>query len=386
MKTQFKKVTIGINPGRVTLLASLALVLASVEGRGNQGDFMEVIASDDFGVLYKKKGGVVKKWSLTGRFDLQLGYQDTDQGDFDEFDIRRFRLGTKVKFRNGWRLKVVANMLNDGDVDYSNLDSVYLSYQPSKYLKFILGRQTPHFMREWSTPSQELGVIERALLVQQLRPRKSTGITVSGDWNHFDYELGMFSADWDPGFSGGGAGFFYVASLGYDFTHLCDAWDDLHWQLYYMYNDGDPGNTSVPPYGNSVSTAITLRRNQFGCTAEVIHAEGIQGRPDAWGFLVTPTWELIEDKLDLVLRYHYAKGDGRDGLRLRKRFERLAPSLTDRGRGEEYQSIYLGLRYQLIEDRLTFSSGCEWSEMKDHHGDGGDYEGFSFLSALRFSF
>jgi len=386
MKTRFKKITTGINHGRATVFVSLALVSASAEGRESSGDFLEPIASDDFGVLYKNKDGIVKKWSLTGRFDLQFGYQDTDQGNFDEFGVRRFRIGTNVMFKNGWRLKVVANMRQPGEVGYSNLDSAYLSYRRSKHLKFKLGRQTPHFMNEWSTPSEKLAVIERALLVQQVRPRKSTGVKMEGDWNNFDYELGVFSAEWDPEFSGGGAGFFYIANLGYDFTEKYDEWDDFHWQFYYMYNDGDPQNTSVPPYGSSYSTAITLRKNKMGCTAEAIYADGIQGRPDAWGFLVTPTWEVIEDKLDLVMRYHYAKSNGRDGLRLRKRFERLAPSLTDRGRGDEYQSIYLGFRYHLIEDRLTFSSGCEWSEMRDHYGDGGEYNGYSFLSAMRFYF
>ena len=60
--------------------------------------------------------------------------------------------------------------------------------------------------------------------------------------------------------------------------------------------------------------------------------------------------------------------------------------LRDRGRGEEYQSVYLGLRYELIDNRLVFMTGAEWFEMKDTFGVGGGQDGFTFLSPLRFDF
>ncbi len=73
----------------------------------------------------------------------------------------------------------------------------------------------------------DLRVIERSLLVQQIRPRKSTGLTVSGDWENFDYELGVFSGELDPEFGGNDGGLFYLASIGYDFTDLIDGWEDF---------------------------------------------------------------------------------------------------------------------------------------------------------------
>jgi len=370
----------------VGVWVGFGVVAAFGEGKGNSGDLWERLASEDWPTLYKSKKGPVDKWSLLGRFDLQYGHLNSDQGDADRFEIRRLRVGTRVKFLDDWRVKVVVNMVDGNDVTYGNLDTAYLGYYPSKHLKIKLGKQMPHFSQEWSIPSSDLGVIERSLLVRQIRPRKSTGLTMAGDWHEWDFELGMFSGDRNREFGGMDAGFFYLANLGYDFTEVFDGWKDFDWRFYYMYNDGDRRSNGVKPYDHLFSTAIKLRRKQFRLAAEAIYADGIDGRPDAWGFLMTPSWELIDDKLDLVLRYHYAKSDGRDGLRLRRRYESFAPNLTDRGRGEEYQSLYLGFKYYLMGDRLTFMTGGEWSEMRDHHGDGGELDGFSILSALRLDF
>lgn len=360
--------------------------IAFAESEGNSGNLWEHLAANDWPVLYKSKEGPIDKWSLQGRFDAQYGHLFSDQGDAEHSEIRRLRFGTRIKFLDDWSFKLVADLVEDNEASYGGLEAAHLTYQPSKSLKIRLGKQMPHFSQEWSTPSWDLRVIERSLLVQQIRPRKSTGLTVSGDWEDLDYEFGVFSGEFDREFGGNDGGLFYLASIGYDFSDLLDGWKDFDLRLYYMHNDGDRGNTGLKPYGDSFSAAIKLRRDRFRLSAEAIYADGIQGRPDAWGFLVTPSWELIDDKLDLVLRYHYAKSGRRDGLRLRTRYERMAPNLTDRGRGEEYQSLYLGIKYHLIEDRLVFMAGGEWAEMRDHFGDGGAFDGFTFLSALRFDF
>ncbi len=50
---------------------------------------------------------------------------------------------------------------------------------------------------------------------------------------------------------------------------------------------------------------------------------------------------FVPHEIDIVFRYHYAKGDGRDSLRTRTPFGGWIPEVTDSGRGEEYQSLYL---------------------------------------------
>lgn len=351
-------------------------------------EFGDWVRDKNLGRLYKNKKGWINEWSLLGRLDLQYGGVDSDHGDADDFELRRLRLGTSVEFLDDWRLKLVAEM-GDGDrVAYDGLLSASLRYSLSKNFKIKLGKQIPHFSQEWSTPSMDLGVIERSLLVEQVRPGRATGITAKGEWEALGYELGLFSGDKSQEFSQFDAGWFGVLGLGYDLTDhdAFDWWSDFDLRFYYLYNDGHDANEAAKPYEHSYAAALSLRKKRFRLQAEVIAADGLDGAPDAWGFLVTPSWELIEDKLDLVFRYHYAESDGDGGLRLRSRYERLAPRVTDRGRGEEYHSVYLGLKLHTIEDRLVFLSGLEWSEMQDHVGDGGDYDGLTFLNALRFDF
>ena len=45
---------------------------------------------------------------------------------------------------------------------------------------------------------------------------------------------------------------------------------------------------------------------------------GTQG--DVWGVILTPTYFLIPNKLQAILRYQYAHGDD-DGLKLQSRYE-----------------------------------------------------------------
>ncbi|MDA0766452.1 MAG: porin [Verrucomicrobia bacterium] len=361
--------------------------VAGTEDRPDRdGDFWKDLASADWARLYENKEGPIERVDLIGRIDLQSGYIDSDFGSADRLELRRFRLGTEVRFLDEWRLKVVANLVDEEVVSYGSINTATLRYRPSKHFKLTLGKQVAPFGQEWSTPSIDLGVIERSLLTEQVRPSQAVGLNVEGDWNQFDYEVGVFSGNVDRGFGDFDAGLFYVASLGYDFTEIFDYWKDFDVRLYYIYNDGNASNNAAEPYEHAVSAALKLRKNQFRFDGEMIYAEGMEGRADVWGVIATPTWEVIEDKLELVLRYHYAKSDGADGLRLRKRYETRVPDLLDGGRGEEYHSFYVGFRYKIIEDRLLFMAGGEWAEMLDTEGDGGDLDSFSLLSALRIDF
>jgi phosphate-selective porin OprO/OprP len=62
------------------------------------------------------------------------------------------------------------------------------------------------------------------------------------------------------------------------------------------------------------------------------------------------------------------------------------PHLTDNGLGENYQSFYLGLNYYINEHKLKLMTGVEYAEMEDDTGDGGDYNGWTVFSGLRFYF
>ena len=61
------------------------------------------------------------------------------------------------------------------------------------------------------------------------------------------------------------------------------------------------------------------------------------------------------------------------------RYERLAAG--DDERGNTYVSTYLGLNYYIHGHKLKLMNGIEYSDM-----GGGDYDGYTLMSGLRFSF
>jgi phosphate-selective porin OprO and OprP len=85
---------------------------------------------DLFGItaLYKNKDNpYIQEFAFTGRYHGQYAFLDSDQGDFDDWEHRRFRLGFKaVVFQN---FEVAAEMfseLDDHDF-YAGLTDVYIA-------------------------------------------------------------------------------------------------------------------------------------------------------------------------------------------------------------------------------------------------------------------
>jgi len=98
-----------------------------------------------------------------------------------------------------------------------------------------------------------------------------------------------------------------------------------------------------------------------------------------------PTYDLIPKKLQLVARYTFANGDGPDSVTAQGRYERTAPDLTGSGRGETYHAAYLGAQYFIYGDKLKVLAGAEYADL-DGGGNGGDYNGSTFLTGVRVSF
>ena len=120
-----------------------------------------------------------------------------------------------------------------------------------------------------------------------------------------------------------------------------------------------------------------------------------------WGVILTPTYFLIPDKLQFVLRYQYAHGDN-NGLKL-QRYETLAPDLvttsttttrsgkttktttktTTSNTGSEYQAVYFGLNWYLHRHNLKLMTGVEYSDLS---GGTKSCSGWTYLAGLRLSF
>ena len=331
--------------------------------------------------LYSDKdSNFINDLKLVGRYQWQYGDVDFDDGNYSDSEVRRFRLGTEAKILGGdWKVKGEINVDDEFSPFYKSLEEAYIRYQGSDKFNVTIGRQKPAWSYEWSTSSRKILTFERSLLTNQLSPKKTTGINLSGSLDNWSYSLGVYNGNIDEEFGDfDDAGEFVIASLGYDYSES-SSFDKAAWRFDILHNK-DEGNNAAKAYENSFSLSHSLSAGKIDLNADLIHASGYSD--DAYGIILLPTYDL-SDKLQLVGRYTYANGDN-DGLRAQKRYERKVP-LTDGGYGDSYQSFYLGLNYYLNDHKLKLMTGIEYADM-DGGSDGGDYDGLTLFSGFRFYF
>ncbi len=331
--------------------------------------------------LYKSEGNpFLQELTIGGRYQGQYYALDSDQGDSEDWNNRRWRVGGKAKLFNFLELAGDININDEFDPFYDSIEEVHLTAKFDESFNLIVGKFKPKWSYEWSTSSREILPFERGLLVNQLRPEKSAGVGAYGKFGAWNYNVGIYSGDFGDEFGDFDAGIFTLASIGYDFKEATGL-DKSDWRFDYIYSS-DEDNNGGPPNEHSFATHVALGQGKWGLVNEVMYATG--GAPDAWGFYTMPTY-FITKKLQLVGRYQYAHGDN-DSLRLQSRYERTAPFVTDGGHGEEYNAVYLGLNYYICEHRLKLMSGIEYSTLDDSAGDGGDFDGWTWFNGIRLYF
>jgi hypothetical protein len=148
-----------------------------------------------------------------------------------------------------------------------------------------------------------------------------------------------------------------------------------------MVDDGEPGKTGKGPWDQNFSTSLELREGRCGLVMESLFLTG--NTDDAWGLMLMPSFDVTK-KLQAVARYQFAHAGG-DVLRAARRYEREAPELSDEGFGDTYHAVYFGLNYHVHGDHLKLMAGAEYARMNGG-GDGGDYEGWTWLGGIRIYF
>lgn len=239
---------------------------------------------------------------------------------------------------------------------------------------------------ERSTSSTRIVTFERGLLANQLLPGEVVGGVAAGEVDRLSYRAGAFSGSIDQEFSQFEAGLGAVAGLGLDLPLFYES-GDLH--LDYLYNDGDAGNNALAPYRHVVSLWHHGQAGPFGLGVDCTWGQGLAGVPAVMGVTVLTTFEFARDvirtgdALQAALRYQFASSDDDNGLQLPSRYEQAAVPL---GSGDDYQAVYAGINYRIFGDRLKWMAGVEYASMRDAANDGGDYDGWTFLTGVRVYF
>ena len=360
--------------------------------------------------LYKNEDNpILQEFSLQGRLQLQFadghetgdGHFDSsqrnDEGNWgDDIDIRRARLGFKSKWFKMFKL--------DGQIDidpnlqpdiYHGIYDLYLTYAPSDAFNLSAGKTKVKFSREQEISSKEILTIERSLLSNMLFPGELTGIWMNGKGiqGGWLYELGVYGNERNREFTDGDGGTIVLAKIGYDYSSAVGL-ESAVASIHYMHNSepnftGNHRSTASssllksPNFSDSFAITNEITQGRFGLTSEVLFASGEGSQSDVMGFSIIPSY-FIAEGLQVVGRFQYATSDDVNDLTLPSRYEGFAPSMGDK-KGDAYMSTYLGLNYYIYGHKLKLMSGIEYSTLDGNTG-GGDYDGYTFMTGLRFSF
>lgn len=380
--------------------------------------------------LYKNDDNqILQEFSLQGRLQVQTifgedgdsfntsDYKDAGNDENvwgNDIEARRARFGFKSKWFQNWKFEGQINVDNDfhdggGSTEYyKDLYDLYVTYVQSDALNISAGKTKVKFSKEQEISSKEIITIERSLISNTLFPGELTGIWANGKGiaDYWLYELGIYGNDRVREFSNFDRGFIVLGKIGYDYSSQV-GYDTAVASLHFMHNtepgfaekknpDYTPGTS--PDFTNSIALTNDITQGRFGLTTELLYGFGFQGRADRYNaagtvygnqaadqadvlaLSVIPSY-FIADGLQLVGRLQVATCEDADDIRVPSRYERLKAGAGAAERGNAYASAYLGLNYYIYGHKLKLMNGVEYS-----HLGGGDYDGYTLMSGLRFSF
>jgi phosphate-selective porin OprO and OprP len=336
------------------------------------GNFTEWYADDT--------NPVVQRVLLSGRFHYDFAVIDSDQGNLDESNIRRLRVGPRITlFRKFTFHSEVELDPQRREPFYVRFTDLYLMWTKNPSVVLTIGKQSAPFTVDGATSSRELLTIDRSNLANNIWfPQEYLpGVSLSGRRAPWMYRVAMYTsgeANREFGeFSGGTA---TLGVLGYDFGPKLGLKEALLTGNYvYQYPDRD--NTFTRQLEHIGSINFRFEDTKWGARADLSTAAGYLGQSDMWAFQGMPFVNLT-DKLQLVARYTFINSDAPNGIRFA-----TYESRVESGRGDEYNELYLGANYYFYGHRLKLQSGVQFADMYDRADDGGAYSGVAWTTGLR---
>ena len=323
---------------------------------------------------------VVQRVLFSGRYQHEFAAIDADQGNLDEWNLRRMRLGPRITFLRTFTLHAEAE-LNPQEHDplYLRMTDFYLQWARSGRLAMTVGKQGVLFTMDGSTSSKELLAIDRSNLTNNIWfPQEyMPGVSVSGRVARWVYRGGVYSSgamNREFGEFNGGA--FGLGVLGYDFAEPLGVKEALL-TGNYLYQHPDQNNTFTRRLENIVSINLKLEAGRWGMRTDLSAATGYLGQSDLWAFMAMPFINLT-DKFQIVTRYTFLDSEDPNGVLLSTYESRVVT-----GRGDLYNEGYLGANYYFYGHKLKFQTGLQFADMDDSANDGGEYSGVSWTSGIR---
>jgi phosphate-selective porin OprO/OprP len=325
---------------------------------------------------------VVQRVLFSGRYQHEFAAIGADQGDHDEWNVRRMRLGPRVTlFRTFTLHSEVELNPQERDPLYVRFTDFYLQWSRSGRLAVTVGKQGVPFTMDGATSSKDLITIDRSNLSNNMWfPQEyMPGFSVSGRVAPWVYRAGVYSAgEANREFGEFSGGAFTLGVFGYDFAKALGVKEALL-AGNYVYQHPDRDNTFTRQLEHVVSANFRFDADDWGVRTDVSRAAGSLGQSDLWGLMAMP-FVNVTDTFQVVGRYTFLDSDAPNGVRLASYESRVVS-----GRGDRYNEAYLGANYYFYGHKLKLQSGVQWADMNDSAGDGGAYSGASWTTGLRVS-
>jgi phosphate-selective porin OprO/OprP len=323
---------------------------------------------------------VVQQVLFSGRFQHEFAAVDATEGDHDEWNVRRMRLGPRITLFRRYTLHAEVE-LNPQERDplYVRFTDFYLLWTKSGAFAVTVGKQGVPFTVDGATSSKELLTIDRSNVSNNMWfPQEyMPGVSVSGKRGTWVYRAGLYSAgDANREFGEFNGGLFTLGLIGYDFTKRLDAKEALLTGTY-VYQDPDRHNGFTRQLEHVGSVTFRFEAQKWGVRTDVSAASGYLGQSGLWGAMAMPFLNAT-DKIQIVGRYTVLESGDPNGVRLGTYENRVVP-----GRGDRYHELYLGANYFFYGHKLKLQSGLQFGDMRDEAGDGGAYSGVSWTTGLR---
>lgn len=328
----------------------------------------------------------LQKAKLGGILQYQMAWiHSSQESDFaDEF--RRLRLGGRLDFARHFQLRGSWNISPYFDPVYESTSQIFVQWSPygnskKQMGKFSvsLGKMKPGFSREYGTSAKKLRVLERSLLSAQIQPRKSVGVRLSQTQGSWGYQVSLFSGEKRSNWAELQNKWLFLAELDWQPNEI------LEFQFQYMAAHASRGRGTKPVHGVSLSGAVNekYQAGRFALEWECLGLLHGANGGNACSFLITPRWQITK-QWELIARYQFAFSRQEAGLRLNKRYQRIAAPRKSDQYGSTYQALYLGINYYHFGHKLKWMNGVEWARLGRRNSN--SLESISITTGVRIYF
>lgn len=345
------------------VVAAQALAESEADAGGGRD---ETLAErlENLGQLYENdQNPVMQQWWFLGRYHGQYYNADGGAREQDDWENRRFRIGSQARFFE--RLTLHAQMVSGFDMEpfYNGFTELWSQWALDERFLITVGQQKHRFTHDRNVSSRYLNTLERSMLVNMFGADYTPAITASGSSDAFAYYTGVFSNATGPdiweAFTELDSGYSLLASGTWDVKSLIDL-DEAFLNFCYLHSDANENATNLNRYRDGFSWALILTEGAGSLVSEALLGL-VSENGDAVGINIQPGYFLTE-KLQVATRYQWAAADEANGLQAQRRYERTVGVES----GDLYQSGYAGFNYYLAGHRIKLMNGIEYASMSGH--------------------